>query len=204
MKLLWSLSYKGKCVRLCWIPSHCGIGGMKLRTISKRGPWPRHKPTDQCPLYRFEATGQFRHSAVGSNQMGCSLTWHKYISLGTNTGAIEQFPALNQSWRSCNHPTLSWPYRSHQVPCPVPRTTDCFSPLWPNTDHCPYAPAVCSVTGISWRIILSWLIEYSIYDNSRYLHSGIPSRSGILLSDMNGQTFYTMPHLNHPRSDAVF
>ena len=135
MKLLWSLSYKGKCVRLCWIPSHCGIGGMKLRTISKRGPWPRHNPTDQCPLYKFEATGQFWHSALGSNQMGCSLTWHKYISLGTNTGAIEQFPALNQSWRSCNHPTLSWPYRSHQVPCPVPRTTDCFSPLWPNTDR---------------------------------------------------------------------
>ena len=180
------------------------LGGCNWGQLAKEALDQDINPLTSVHYTDLKPTGQFRHSAVGSNQMGCSLTWHKYISLGTNTGAIEQFPALNQSWRSCNHPTLSWPYRSHQVPCPVPRTTDCFSPLWPNTDHCPYAPAVCSVTGISWRIILSWLIEYSIYDNSRYLHSGIPSRSGILLSDMNGQTFYTMPHLNHPRSDAVF
>ena len=27
MNLLWSLSDKGTCVRLCWVPSHCGIDG---------------------------------------------------------------------------------------------------------------------------------------------------------------------------------
>ena len=38
---------------------------------------------------------------------------------------------------------------------------------------------------------------------SRDLHSRIPTRSGILLSDMNGQIFYTIHYLNHPRSDGI-
>ena len=29
MNLLWSLSDKGTSVRFCWVPSHCGIDGMK-------------------------------------------------------------------------------------------------------------------------------------------------------------------------------
>ena len=57
------------------------------------------------------------------------------------------------------------------------------------TDHWPYAPGMCSVAGKSWRILHRWLIEYSIWDKSRDLHSGIPARSSILLSDMNGQTY---------------
>ena len=45
---------------------------------------------------------------------------------------------------------------------------------------------VCSVTGMPWRILHCWLIEYSLWDNSWDMHSGIPTRSGILLCDMNG------------------
>ena len=33
-------------------------------------------------------------------------------------------------------------------------------------DYWPYAPGVCSVTGKSWWILHSWLIEYSLWDNS--------------------------------------
>ena len=140
----------------------------------------------------------------GDIDLGCSCTWQRSLSCETNTGAIEKIQALNQGWRGCNHPTSSWPYQGHQVPYLVPRTTKCLSPLWSNTDHWPYASGVCSVTGMSWWILHSWLIEYSLRDNSRDLHSGIPTRSGILLSDMNGQTFYTITHLNHPRqSNAV-
>ena len=106
----------------------------------------------------------------------------------TNTGATEVIPALNQSWRGCNHPTSNRPYKGHQVPYLVPRTAECFSPLWSNTDHWPYAPGVCSVTGMLWWILHSWLIEYPLRDNSRDLHSGIPARSGILLSDMTQLT----------------
>ena len=95
---------------------------------------------------------------------------------------------------------LSFPpiHQGHQVRYLVPRTTDCLSPLWSNTGHWPYAPGVCSGTGVSWRILHSWLIEYSLWDNSPDLHSGVPVRRGILLSDMSGQTFYTIDHLNHP------
>ena len=107
----------------------------------------------------------------------------------------------HQSWRVCYHPT--WPYQGHQVPYPVPRTTNCLSPLWSNTDHWPYAPGLCSAKWMSWRILHSWLIEYSLRDNTRgnsseTIPTTIPTISGIRLSDMNAQTFYTILHLNHP------
>ena len=151
---------------------------------SKRDPRPRYRPTGKCPLYRYEATGQLLHSEVGSNQVGCSCTWQRSLSCETSTGATEKVPAPNQSWRGCNHPTLNWPYQGHQIPYLVPRTTDWLSPLWSNTDHWPYAAAVCTVTGMSWWILHSRLVECSLRDNSWDLHSGIPARSGILLSDM--------------------
>ena len=78
-------------------------------------------------------------------------------------------------------------YPSHYtslVPYLVPRTADCLSPLWLNTEHWPYAPGVCSVTGMSCWILHSWIIEYSLRWNSQDLHSGIPVRNGFLLSDM--------------------
>ena len=96
----------------------------------------------------------------------------------------EKVPAPNQSWRGCNHPTSNWPYQGHQIPYLIPRTTDWLSPLWANTDHWPYAAGVCTVTGMSWWILHSRLVECSLRDNSRDLHSGIPARSGILLSDI--------------------
>ena len=168
-----------------------------------RNPWPRHRPTVKCPLYRFEATDQLLHSAFGSNQVGCSCASQNSLPRETNTGATKDILALNQSWRGRNHPTSNWPYQGHQVPYLVPRTTDCLSPLWPNTDHWPYALGVCSVTGMSWQILHNWLIENSLCDNYRDLHSGIPTRNGILLSVMNCQTFCAIPRLNHPRSDLM-
>ena len=123
------------------------------------------------------------------------------ISIETNTSATKAIPALNQSWGGCNHPTS---YQAHQIPYIVPGTVDYLSPLWSNTEHWPYAPGLCSVTGKSWRILHSWLIEYSLRGNSWDLHNGIPVRSDILLSDMNGQIFWSIPHWNHPRTDANF
>ena len=55
----------------------------------------------------------------------------------------------------------------------VPRTADWLSPLWSNTEHWPYAPGVCIVTGMSWWTLHSRLIECSLRDNSWDLHSGI-------------------------------
>ena len=199
MNLLWSLSDKGTRVRFCWIPSHCGIeGNERVNQLAKEtldqdiDPLASVHYTDLKPLVNC----YIQH--FGSNQVGCSCTWQRSLSCETNTGTAEEIQALNQSWRGCNHPTLSWPYQGHQVPYLVLRTAKCLSPLWSNTNHWPYASGVCSVTGMLWRILHSWLIEYSLRDNSWDLHSGIPKRSGILLSDMNGQTFYAITHLNHP------
>ena len=156
----------------------------KSGSTSKRDPQPRYRPTGKCPLYRYETTGQLLHSEIGSNQVGCSCTWQGSLSCETNTGATEEVPAPNQGWRGCNHPTSNWPYQGHKIPYLVPRTTNWLSPLWWNTDHWPYAAGVCIVTGMSWWILHSRLIECSLRDNSWDLHSRIPARSRILLSDM--------------------
>ena len=156
----------------------------KSGSTSKRDPRPRYRPTGKCPLYRYETTDQLLHSEVGSNQVGCSCTWQRSLSCETNTGATEEVRAPNQGRRGCNHPTSNWPYQGHQIPYLVPRTTNWLSPLWWNTDHWPYAAGVCIVTGMSWWILHSRLIECSLRDNSWDLHSRIPARSGILLSDV--------------------
>ena len=185
MNLLLLLNDKGTRVRFCWIPSHCGIeGNERVDQLAKRVPRPRYRPTGKCPLYRYEATGQLLHSEVGSNQVGRRCTWRRSLSREANIGATKEIPAPNQSWRGCNRQTSNRPYKGHQIPYLVPRTTDCLSPLWSNTDHWPYAPGICSVTGVSWWILHNWLIECSLRDNSWDLHSEIPARSGILLSDM--------------------
>ena len=129
----------------------------KSGPTSKRDPRPRYRPSGKCPLYRYETTGQLLHSEVGSNQVGCSCTWQRSLSCETNTGAPEEVPAPNQSWRGCNHPTSNWPYQGHQIPYLVPRTANWLSPLWSNTDHWPYAAGVCIVTGVSWWILHSRL-----------------------------------------------
>ena len=150
----------------------------------KRDPPPRYRPTGKCPRYRYETTGQLLHSEDGSNQVGCGCTWQRSISCETNTGATEEVPAPNQSWRGCNHPTSNLPYQGHQIPYLVPRTANWLSPLWSNTDHWPYAAGVCIVTGMSGWILHSRFVECSLRDNSWDLHSRVPARRGILLYDM--------------------
>ena len=112
-------------------------------------PWPWHRSSGGCPLCRFETTCQLLHPAAGSNQLGCSCTWQRSLLREANTGATEEFQALN-------HPTSNRPYKGHQVPYLVSRTADCLSPLWSNTNHWPYAPGVRSVTGMLWWILHSW------------------------------------------------
>ena len=184
MNLLWLLSNKGTHVRFCWIPSHCGIEGHEKVDQLAKETFNQDRLIGKCPLYRFETIGQLPHSEVGSNQVGCSCTWQRSLSRETNIGAPEENPAPYQSWRGCNHQTSNWPYEGHQIPYLVPRTTDCLSPLWSNTDHWAYAPRMCIVTGMSWWILHNLLIECSLRDKSWELHSRIPARRGILLSDM--------------------
>ena len=77
-------------------------------------------------------------------------------------------------------------------------------PLWDmGLVHCLHSRSVGRSLQYMWWILHCWLIEYSLRDSSWDLHGRISVRSGILLSDLNDQTFYTISHLNHPRIDAV-
>ena len=186
MNLLWLLSDKGTHVRFCWIPSHCGIdGNERVDQLAKEtldqdiDPLASVHYTDMKPL-----VNSYIQKLVQTKWDVAVHAWQRSLSCETNTGATKEIPAPNQSWRGCNHPTSNWPYQGHQIPYLVPRTADWLSPLWPNTDQWPYAPGVCIVTGMSWWILHSRLVECSLWDNSWDLHSGIPARNGILLSDM--------------------
>ena len=66
-----------------------------------------------------------------------------------------------------------------------------------------YAFGVCSFTGNWWQILLSWLFKHPLWNNSRHLHSGMSTRSRILQSDINGQIFHAIPHLNQFTTDAI-
>ena len=162
---IWSWTFLTACGSIC----------RQRFSTSRRDHRPRYRSTGQCPLYSFEATGQLLDSEVGSNQVVCSRARQTSLSRETNTGATEEIPAPNQSWRGCNHPSSNWPCKGHQILYLVPRTTDCLSPLWSNTDHWPYAPGVCNVTWMSWWVLHSWRVECSLRDNSWDLHTGILS-----------------------------
>ena len=183
MNLLWLLSNKGTHVRFCWIPSHCGIeGNEKVDQLAKEtldqdiDPLASVHYTDLKPL-----VNSYIQKLV---QNKWDVVIHGRDLYLVNIGAPKEIPAPYLSWRVCNHQTSNWPYEGHQIPYPVPRTTDCLSPLWSNTEHWACAPRMCSIIGMSWWIRHNWLIECSLRDNSWDLHSGIPARSGILLSDM--------------------
>ena len=157
-------------------------GKWKSWPTCKRDPWSRHRPIGKCPLYRFEATGQHLHSSVGPNQGGCSCTWQRSLSRETNTGASKEIPAFNQTWRGCNHPTSNWSYIGHKVPYLVPRTADYLSHYGQtlSIDHMLLECAVLQECRDEYYTVDS----LNTRENSRDLHSGIPARNGILLSDM--------------------
>ena len=174
MNLLWSLSDKDTRVRFCWVPSHL-VDQLTKETLDQDiDPLASVHYTDMKPL-----VNSYIQKLV---QTKWDVSVHGrdlYLLKPT-----EEVPAPNQNWRGCNHPTSNWPYQGHQIPYLVPRTADWLSPLWSNTDHWPYAAGVCIVTGMSWWILHSRLVECSLRENSWDLHNRIPARSGILLSDI--------------------
>ena len=149
MNLLWLMSDKGTHVRFCWIPSHCGIeGNERVDQLAKEtldqdiDPLASVHYTNMKPL-----VNSYIQKLV---QTKWDIAVHDSdLSSEANIRATDEIPAPNQSWRGCNHPTSNWPYKGRQIPYLVPRTAFCLSPLWSNTDHWPYAPGVCSVTGMS-------------------------------------------------------
>ena len=63
--LLWALS--DLCPLLLGAKPLWHWGEWDSGPTSKGNPWPWDRPTNNCPLCRFEATGQLLHSAGGPN-----------------------------------------------------------------------------------------------------------------------------------------
>ena len=189
MLLFWLLSDKGTRVRFCWIPSHCGIEGNER--VDRLAKATLDQDIDQLASVHYTDLKPLVNSYI------LQLVQTKWdVALhGRDLYLVK--PTLGQP-KKFQHLTRAEEVVIIQLPVGHTRITQSHilfrgppnvSPLWSNTDHWPCATGVCSVTGMLWLILHSWLIEYSLRDNSQNLHSRIPARSGILLSDLNDQTF---------------
>ena len=130
MNLHWLLSDRGRHVRFCWIPSHCGIeGNEKVDQLAKET-----LNQDKDPLASIHYTGW--KSLVNSYiQKLVQTKWDVAVHgrdlypVKPTLGNPKKFQHLNRAEE-------------------VSRTADCLSPLWSNTIYAP-TPGVCSVTGMS-------------------------------------------------------
>ena len=156
----------------------------KSGPTSKRDPRPRYRPTGKCPLYRYETTGQPLHPEVGSNQVGCSCTWQRSLYILKPTlGPPKKFQCLTRAEEvvitrlRIGHTKAT---KSHILSRGPP--TGCH--------HCGQTLTI-DLMLLECALLQECRDEYYTVDalnalryNSWDLHSGIPARSGILLSDM--------------------
>ena len=183
MNLLWSLSDKGTRVRFCWVPSHCGIdGNERVDQLAKEN-------LDIDPLANIHYT-DMKPLVNSYNQKMVPPKWDVVVHgkdlylVKPTLGPAEKFQHLTRAEEvvitrlRIGHTKATKSHILSRGPL-----TGCHQ-LWSNTDHWPYAAGVCIVTGMSWWILHSRLVECSLRDNSWDLHSRIPARSGIILSDV--------------------
>ena len=205
MNLLWSLSDKGTCSFLLGTKPLWHCRKWKSGSTSKRDPRPRYRPASKCSLYRYETTGQLLHSEVGSNQVGCSCAWQRSLYFETNTGATEEVPAPNHDkWDVAVHgrdlyilkPTLGPPKKFQHLTTDeevvitrlrighTKATKSYILSRGPPTGchHCGQRLTIDHILLVC--ALLQEYVECSLQDNSWELHSRIPARSGILLSDI--------------------
>ena len=186
MNLLWSLSDKGTHVRFCWIPSHCGIdGNERVDQVAKET---FDQDIDLLGSVHYTDMKPLVNSYIQKlvqTKLDVAAHGRDLYLVKPTLGPPKKFQHLTRAEEivitrlRIDHTKAT---KSHILSRGPPSAW--LSPLWPNTDHWPYAPGVCIVTGMSWWIVHSRLIECSFRDNSWDLHRGIPARSGILLSDM--------------------
>ena len=157
MNLLWSLNDKGTRVRFCWVPSRCGIDGNER--VDQLAKETLDQDIDPLASVHYTDMKPLVNSYI---QKLVQTKWNVAVH-GRDLYFVK--------------PTLGPPKKFQHL-------TRAEEVVRSNTDHWPYAAGVCTVTGMSWWILHSRLVECFLRDNSWDLHSGIPARSGILLSDM--------------------
>ena len=122
----------------------------KSRPNSKRDPRPRYRLTGKCPLYLYEAPGQLHIQTLVQTKWDVAVHGRDLYLAKPTSEPPKKFQHLTRAEEIVITRLRIWRYKGHQIPYLVPRTTDCLSPLWSNTDHWPYALGVCSVTGVLW------------------------------------------------------
>ena len=153
MNLLWLLSAKGTRVHFCWIPSHCGIeGNGRVEQLAKET-----FDQDIDPLASAHYT-YWKPLVISYIQHLVQTKWDVAIH-GWDLYLVK--------------PTLGPPKKFHHLTRAVE-----FVIIRLRIGHTKTTKSHINIR-MSWRILHSWLIECSLRDNSRGLHSGIPARSGI-------------------------
>ena len=155
----------------------------KSGPTSKRDPRPRYRPTGKCPLYRYETTGQLLHSEFVQTKWGVSVHGRDLYLLKPTLGPPKKFQHLTRAeevvitrlWIGHTKAT-----KSHVLSRGLP--TGCH--------HCGQTLTIdhmlleCALLQECRDEYYSRLVQFSLQDDSWDLRSGIPARSGILLSDM--------------------
>ena len=198
MNLLWLLSDRGTRVRFCQTPNHYGIEGNERVDQVAKETLDRLCINPLASLH-YRLKPLFNSYIQQLVQTKWDVAMHGRDLCLVKPGTTIEIPALNQSWRVCDHPTSNWP--PSVISCPDDHQ------LLVNTVVKHWALTICSWIVQYYRNVVTNTTQLThwipSWDNSRDLHSGIPTRSGILLSDMNGQIFYAINHMNHPGSDVI-
>ena len=185
MNLLWLLSDKGTRVYFCWIPSHCGIeGNERVDQLAKET---LDQDIDPVPSIHYTDLKPQVYSYI---QQLVQTKWDVAVH-GKDLYLVKPTlgpPKKYQHLTRAEEVVITRLRIGHTMP------TKYHILSWgPPTayHHCGQTLRInhmllecATLQEWSWVILHSLLIEYSLRDNSRDLHSGIPARSVILLSDM--------------------
>ena len=185
--MTWHCSHssdRGTRVRFRWVPSHCGIDGNKR--VDKLTKETLDQDIDPLASVRYTYMKPLVNSYI---QKMIQTKWDVAVHgrdlylVKPTLGPPKKFQHLTRAEEviitrlRIGHTKAA---KFHLVP----RTANWLSPLWSNTDYWPYAAGVCIVTGMSWWTLHSRLVECSLRDNFWDLHTRVPAKTGILLSDM--------------------
>ena len=198
MNLFWLLSDKASRVRFCWIPSHCGIeGNERVDQIAKETLDHNIDPLETVHHADLKPFVNSYIQQLVQTKWDVAVHDNDLYLLKPTLGRSKKFQHLTRAEKivitrlRIGHTKAT---KAHILSRGPPTTGH----------HCGQTLTIDYMLfmGKSWRLLHSWLIEYSLWDfSSLDLHCGIPA-SRILLPDMNGQTFYTIPHLNNPLTEA--
>ena len=194
MNLLWALSDKGTHARFCWVQSHCGIEGNEM--VDQLAKETLDHDIDPLTTVHYADLKPVVNSYI---QHGVQIKWGVSIHgrdlylLKPTPGPPRKFEHMTRAEAAVitrlriGHTKAT---KSHILSRGPPTACQHCG----QTDHWTHAPVVYCVTAKTWWILHSWINEDPFWDDSRGLHSRVPERSRILLSDMKGHIFNTTHH----------